>query len=355
MSSRKFRMIRDRATFGNGAGTLDPAPENVASEPILHRDDRRLNILYIDAAARSGSTILARVIGAQPGFMTIGEAVLVWRFGALGDDVCSCGQKFSRCEFWQQVRNAAPGLFDTKVVGPYVEFLNSAVLQSRRLAWLWSEAGRRRMVQAIPPGFLHDLFRLYEAVRTVSGADVIVDSSKFAGYRFLLSLIPDLKLSAIHLIRDPRAVAFSWQRSSTHSPASTDDESLRFNERSTFISALDWFLQNSSTDRLNRVEGRPVHRVRYEDFVARPQSAMYELGGTQLAPGGHDAAQSGCVDSVELPRVHIFGNPSRFRTGSVPLRLDDEWRRQMPRGQRVTVSVLAAPLLHRYGYPRSLV
>src|ERR1700726_3131185 len=67
-----------------------PYQLGVEHEPLPVANEREsqepgLNVLYIDSAARSGSTILARAVGAQPQFMTVGEAVLVWRFGVLGN------------------------------------------------------------------------------------------------------------------------------------------------------------------------------------------------------------------------------------------------------------------------------
>jgi hypothetical protein len=55
--------------------------------------------------------------------------------------------------------------------------------------------------------------------------------------------------------------------------------------------------------------------------------------------------------TVTLAPTHsVKGNPDRFRTGPIEIRLDDEWRRAMrPRDRRV-VTALTWPLLLRYGY-----
>src|SRR4028119_1802817 len=58
------------------------------------------------------------------------------------------------------------------------------------------------------------LERLYRAIQRVSGAGVIVDSSKRFSYAVLLSLLPFGDLRVVHLVRDSRAVAYSWARSS---------------------------------------------------------------------------------------------------------------------------------------------
>jgi hypothetical protein len=44
------------------------------------------------------------------------------------------------------------------------------------------------------------------------------------------------------------------------------------------------------------------------------------------------------------------GNPMRFATGRIPIRLDDEWRTRMTAAHRGAVTLLTLPLLAHYGY-----
>ena len=314
-------------------------------------DDARVNVLFLDGAARSGTTMLARMIGAQPQFMTVGEAVRIWHFGVIGNARCSCGRKFSACTFWREVGDSAPGLYDTNAAGRYVKFLDAFVLKSRSLPWLWTATGRRHLERAIPAGFLEDISRLYHAVRTVSGAKVVVDSSKAAAYRFILGLAPDLNMTAVHLIRDPRAVAFSWQRESALSVFDRSDDSLRFEKRGALVAGVDWVLQNYSTEVVNRLVDNASYRLRYEDLVLRPEPTVQEFvrtTTTALALGDGSARRQD--PTIELPEVHIFGNPIRFTVGPVPIRLDDEWCRAMSPQSRILTTAIASPLISRYGY-----
>jgi len=322
-------------------------------QPTADRPDKKgspVTVLYVDGTARSGSTVLARMIGAQPKFVTIGEAVLIWRFGVVGNGTCSCGAPFSACPFWRDVGDSAPGLFDRRVAQLYTDFSNRVVLRSRQLPRLWTARGRERIAESIPPGFLDDLSRLYHAVRTVSGADVVVDSSKFAAYRFLLGLVPGLNVETIHLIRDPRAVAFSWQRKGLGSEQNAD-ESVRFEKRTPFVAGLDWDLQNYSSDVISKLERNRSTRIRYEDFVEHPKEAIHEL--MRLVGDG-----VGCREPedlvVDLPAVHIFGNPNRFQSGATPIRFDDQWRHEMSPVSRYVVTAITVPLMSRYGYSVSV-
>ena len=47
----------------------------------------------------------------------------------------------------------------------------------------------------------------------------------------------------------------------------------------------------------------------------------------------------------------MAGNPNRFRTGSVRIVEDDEWKSRMARRDRTVITAAALPMLVRYGYP----
>jgi hypothetical protein len=188
--------------------------------------------------------------------------------------------------------------------------------------------------------------RLYEAVARVSGARVIVDSSKSPVYARMLSLLPALDLYVVHLVRDARAVVHSWSRPKASSniigrPFMTPRPSLRVAEW--------WVINNLATELLcRRAPGRYL-RLRYEDLVDRPRESIESILGwlgesTLELPFSSER-------TVRLSETHsVKGNPDRFRTGLVDLRLDDDWRRAMSASRRGLVTGLTWPLLRRYGY-----
>ena len=56
------------------------------------------------------------------------------------------------------------------------------------------------------------LERLYRAIAVVGDTRVIVDSSKAPSTAFVLRAMPVLDLRLVHLIRDSRGVAYSWNK-----------------------------------------------------------------------------------------------------------------------------------------------
>ena len=58
----------------------------------------------------------------------------------------------------------------------------------------------------------HDYARIYRAVAEVTGARVVVDASKGPALGQALAGAPGIDLRMLNVVRDPRAVAWSWQR-----------------------------------------------------------------------------------------------------------------------------------------------
>jgi hypothetical protein len=185
-------------------------------------------------------------------------------------------------------------------------------------------------------------------VAQVSGADVVIDSSKLPSGAACLIGAP-IEPFLLHMTRDPRAVAFSWQRPTRQ----LDQAHLPFMDRHTaHKSALNWLAWNTLIEKVGR---RLQHRLRmrYEDFVAAPRSSVERI----LRLIGVPATRSPFLDAstVELRGNHtVSGNPTRFQTGRIELRPDDAWRVEQTRRDQLLTTVVTMPLLRRYGYAAKL-
>ncbi len=149
---------------------------------------------------------------------------------------------------------------------------------------------------------------------------------------------------AVHLVRDPRAVAFSWQREKYY-PA-FGEPMQRFGP---IHSALSWDVRNAASELVTRQLGPRALRIRYEDFVLQPRATIQAI----LKLAGESPERLPFVDerTLALESAHtVMGNPSRFLTGHVEIQADAEWVSHLQRGDRLLVTLLTAPLLRRYGY-----
>lgn len=312
----------------------------------------RVPILYIGGHGRSGSTVLGQTLGQIPGFVNVGEAWQVWYRGFRENEHCGCGQPFRSCGFWRAVGDEAFGGWDNINVDKMVAL--RPYFKSPRYAPHYALAAKTgvhsRKMNTLIEECEPTLEQLYRAIQRVSGAGVIVDSSKRFSYAVLLSLLPFADLRVVHLVRDSRAVAYSWARSTESAAAKKRAGGRILTARlSPTRQSRAWSLQNYLYDFLSGFAH--LSRLRYEDFVDDP--AFY-LAETLIRLGFDDEAGSlPIVRGREIPLAvdhTVSGNPVRFRTGTMELRPDEEWKVKMKGTDKNVVTALTAPLLLKYGY-----
>jgi hypothetical protein len=301
--------------------------------------DTSIKVLFIMGKGRSGSTLLDNALGEIDGFFSAGEIHNLWRRGLVNGFKCGCGRSVPTCPVWSEVLAAMPNTADPRQVLAW----QAEVVRSRN---------GRRLVRLSPGAsatwpalerYCDVLSSLYRAIAGVTGDGVIVDSSKRAVHGALLRLVPGISPYFVHLVRDPRAVGFSRQRTRYQG-----DREMR--RDSALYSAVTWTWENALAEIVRRryPAGRALV-VRYEDFVARPRQTVQEI----LAMVGEAASELPFADDHVLTlgvNHSAAGNPSRFRRGTVALREDDEWRTRQRRIDRLVTTGLTLPLLLRYGY-----
>jgi hypothetical protein len=304
----------------------------------------KVKVLYVVGLGRSGSTILSNSLGQIPGFFSGGELNFIWRHNVLENRLCGCGRPFRECPVWTRVMDQAFGGMDG--VDPHAMMrLQNLGTRTRHIPMMLTRGGRRSLAQRLEK-LLIAYGRLYEAIGAITGSRVIVDSSKEPAHGFAMSMVPGVDFYALHLLRDPRAAAYSWSKKKPQPDTDTRDFMVRFSPAKS--SAL-WDSWNASAEALwRRVPDRYL-RLRYEDFVADPRECFEKI----LALVGEPDAGPPLVGEreVKLGVSHtVSGNPNRFETGAVELRTDREWTSRMKPRDKALVTVLTLPLLKHYGY-----
>lgn len=185
----------------------------------------------------------------------------------------------------------------------------------------------------------------YAAVWEACGHRTIVDTSKNLAWARLLLDLPGCRVRLVHLVRDSRGVAYSFEKIRRRPREPTVDPYM--DRYHAFATALLWNLDNVLAERLgSRAAG--YTRVRYTDFVSAPHRAMARILGNGGPPEALDHAFE---EGLRLSEQHVLaGNPMRFQTGRVPLREDLAWRSAMSRTKKGAVTALTFPLLRRYRY-----
>ena len=297
-------------------------------------------VLYIVGLGRSGSTILANSLGQIDGFFSAGEICYIWRQNFIENRLCGCGRPFDECPVWKEVVAKA---FPDGVDAREMMSLQYASARTRHIPLMLTEKGTKTIEERLGE-WRNNTGRLYEAVQSVTDNRVIVDSSKEPAYGYALSTVPDIDFRVLHLVRDPRAAAYSWLKKKRQ-PDSEDREFMhRINPTK---SAALWDTWNVSAEALWR-NGKYL-RLFYEDFVADPRTSFTRIldlldENAELPLASEDEVMLGISHTVS-------GNPNRFDTGSVALKPDQAWKKDMNPRDRNLVTGLTFPLLYRYGYP----
>ncbi|MBS1678106.1 MAG: sulfotransferase [Actinobacteria bacterium] len=299
-----------------------------------------LKVLFIGGYGRSGSTLLDRVLGQVPGFQSVGELRHVFQEGFVENRRCGCGDPFLECEFWRAVTRRAFGELSEREVEA-IAALKGRVDRWWLLPLLGRRVGTRRQRRDVDH-YRRILRRLYAAIAAESGAAVLIDSSKDVSHGYALrGLDGDLDLHVLHLVRDSRAVAWSWQRRK-YNPGSGED----MDRYSLLRTSAEWSTINALT-RFHRPTGARYANLHYGDFAADPAAAVNDV--LAFLDESDRPNPIGADRTVHLDSNHTAaGNPNRFRTGEVKIAPDEEWREAMPPASRLLVAAMTAPGLRRY-------
>jgi hypothetical protein len=304
-------------------------------------------VLYIGGWGRSGSTLLDRVLGQVPGLCSVGELREIWLRGCTENRPCGCGSPFLQCEFWTEVGREAFGGWNSLDL-PSVMKLRYSLDRGWALPRLLSPFGSGRAKAGIA-SYGEALASLYAAIRTVSGCDVVVDSGKLPSHALLLRRLPTIDVRLVHLVRDSRGVAFSWQKQVKNPVTNGAPQDMEVYGPAS--ASLRYDLYNGLTRVVGKM-GVPYLRLRYEDFVRDPRGVLDRILDHAGASGGAERLPFLADHRVTLrPNHTVDGNPMRFSVGGVTLRVDDEWKRKMASADRRWVTVMTAPMLLAYGYP----
>jgi len=309
-------------------------------------DENKLKVIFIGGSSRSGSTLLDRILGQIDGFFSLGEMYHIWERSFIENQLCGCGKPFKECSFWQEVVKEAFGGFD-KVDPRYVLRLRRSVERMRYIPLLSYRMLRPKGYQYRLSEYIEIWSRLYKAIHKITGANVLVDSSKLPTHGFLLNALPNVDLYVLHLVRDSRAVAHSWQRKKRRPEIYWKEAYMpRFG---ILRSTREWVLSNS----LIRILRKMVPHytiIRYEDFVAHPQLVLTQVfKGWGLKVPHLETLFDGRAINLGVNHA-VSGNPMRFEQGRIEIKLDEEWKKKMPSHKRIAVTVLTWPFLLKYAY-----
>lgn len=303
-----------------------------------------VRVLFIAGTGRSGTTILSNILGQVSGCFSGGELRYTWERGVVQDHRCGCGKPFSQCPLWTKVMAEAFAPGTAPDAFALAERLDRR-MRVRQVPLMMIRRMFRQPTLGRNLGDDTDIVRVYQALARVSGSAVIVDSSKLPPYGMLIDELPGIAVSVVHVVRDPRATAYSWRRKKL---TRDTEDSATMPQLESWRSGVLWTLWNLLVEAWWPLTAHNRITVRYEDLVAEPALTVarilqvVDLGLPEHLISGR---------SVTIAPTHsVAGNPNRHDTGTVELKPDNEWLASMRLWERFIVTALTLPGLHRFGY-----
>lgn len=302
-----------------------------------------IRIIYIMGSARSGTTVLNSLLGSHPEATGLGELQRLPSSGWQRNEFCACGTRVLACAFWESVRTRWQALGGDTASPQAIAALQDEFERTRASLPLIRNRPWRRAATA----YATAARLLLRAISDSTGGRWIVDSSKSPSRALALSRIEGVDVRLLHLVRDPRGVAHSLRKPYARNPSGGIQQRVR--GRRVSATAVRWALLNRLAEHAAAELGPEKScRIRYEDLAQDPVRTLApvsDMCGVDFEPIARRVAEG-----MEISTGHtVAGNRVRMG-GAIRMQLDTEWHVGLRNRDQRLVRLIAAPLLHRYGY-----
>jgi hypothetical protein len=271
--------------------------------------------------------LIARLLGELEGFVNVGEAArYLFDAGMQARGVpCGCGKPVSECDVWKHTMQSIPAAVSASGAG---------LARMRKFPALLLR-GKGAGVPAEYQPLVGAMGDVYRNVVQKTGCQVIVDSSKNPANALLVSLIPDVELHVLHVVRNPQNVVASWTKKKGYLATHPARRVIAW-----------WWSYNLLSEAL-RIRARTYRRVRYEDFVNDPASLLQHVAADTVGGPVATPFLNGMEASFHTQHA-LAGNPDKLDSGII--KIGDGKSSSVKTSRKALVNLLTFPLQVRYQY-----
>jgi len=305
-----------------------------------------MKVIFITGAGRSGSTLLDLILGELDQCFSIGEFRGFFKNFLRKKTLCSCGEYYERCNFWSEV---------------IYRVFNKLEFTSAELEFLYR---LRKIVEHIPiinrkkqktyfqkynseiKKFKEIYYKLYNQIFEITGCQIIIDSSKLPQYLLILNEL-NIETCLIHIVRDSRAVAYSWLRNKFDFGSNQ-----LMKKHNPVTSARLWLMYNLQIEKIKKYYFN-YYLLRYEDFCLSPLDKIKEafkkfnININNLGKITDDTN----TFKIKKEKHLVGGNPIRYKVkDTLKIKCDNEWQNKLKFKDKFLVTLITFPLLKKYQY-----
>lgn len=297
-----------------------------------------MRLISISGSGRSGSTFLSVLLTQNVDVFNLGQIRDFWR-AYTQQAICSCGEPLSNCVIWSTVVKQVFGASPQAGLQEMHDWMMAFRKDAESLLD-WTDASALAMLASRHKNYLTRLEAFLKASQQVSQSNTLLEFSKSPEIALACSLIKNMELHVLNLVRDPRAVALSWEKKEDR------DAAIRY----THV----WVKRQQILNRMSTVLGKRFFSLRYEDLTRTPKPMIEKiLAWAELQPTAalFTSAQHA---EVSWARQHLFPPANEKvlseKRCSIDIMPSDEWRNPANQEMHRLVEACVGDLLERYGY-----
>lgn len=272
-------------------------------------------LIYLLGAGRSGTTVMATVLGAHPEILTVGEMHQFLDHMVENKD-CSCGQNITNCRFWNTVLGELTAISDN---GNTIQTFSNSKERHRNIPLLLMSKKKDKKYLNVHDKILNEIFK-------VTSKDYLLDSSKYIARYLLLRKSDEFEVKGIYVVRDVRGVINSFKKNvqTSRGPISTIIYYCLVNMFGQLICWID----------------KDVVKIKYEDFVESPDITLAKI---------YDHLQIVKKNFVKDENVfkvpHIIGGNRLKHQNEIVILKDEKWKKNIPRNKQLFYYFLTLPFM----------
>lgn len=302
--------------------------------------NNRNHIIYIMGHSRSGSTILNIMLGTLDNVAAAGETGNFYRSALLNDEFCSCGERFSKCEFWSPIKNSVQQKLTTQV-SEYIAY-SRQVENWRNLLF----PGRMKRLDLSEKDYINSADYLYKTIFEKASASTLVDASKDPMRFHWLRKNDKYAFTLLHIVRDPRAVCWSQMQSFKKDLSSGLERDFKGKSIASTIKSL--YVNAYTCERMKRKESNHL-TINYDQLACGDTQPLTDIG--RITGLNVDALQLKVTQRKELVQFHnAAGNRLRMNK-SITVNYDNSWKTGLSKLQYLVITLVTLPLLFKYKFP----
>ncbi len=262
-----------------------------------------MKIVFILGSGHCGSTLLDLLLDSHSKIVGVGEVATL-----SPNSLCACGQVARGCDFWNSIIDWKSG-YNFKIYRSKLNFLlNRNIFISPKKPYK----------EILPNDYINKSEKVFSRILVNTGTRVIVDSSKNVNRAELLSQSKNIEPIIIHLVRDGRAVTWSYMKK----------------YKKFFPFAWKWAAENLKIEILKRRNQVKYIYVNYSDLCHDPEKILKQiLDVLELK------FEPQMLDFRKTEHHQIGGNRMKF-SSSNQIKEDKEWQKKMPFSKKFIFNIL---------------